>query len=347
MQINRRRVNFSRGEKTKLRLLAKEEKVSNSLSATPENEAKEKEIERIEVEETVIEPAPDEYGFLEGTMTYKLILILAAIAIALVSFLVIAPIASNPDTHAQTISELDEKKDTVMLLIAGSTASSAAITAIPDDVGTPIAEKLMDLSGDFLVVLTAIYLEKYLLTIFGMAAFNILIPLACLCFIIAVAVRDNPALKKASAKLAAKLTLFGLAIFIVVPVSVVTSNMIEQTYSTSVDNIVAMADETVSQAEEVSEETSSQDEGILSLLKPVQDKIDQLTQQAQNTVNGFIEALAVMIVTSCIIPVLVLVFFLWLVKMILGVNIDVPMQILQPKAIRHITKKIPSKPAGL
>ena len=317
------------------------------LSAHPQDEAQEKEIERVEVEETVIEPAGDAYAFLEGTATYKVILILIAIAIALVSFLVIAPIASNPDTHAETIGALDDKKDSVMLLIAGSTAASAAITAIPDDVGTPIAEKLMDLSGDFLVVLTAIYLEKYLLTIFGMASFNILIPLACLCFVIAVAIKDNPAMKKGAAKLSAKLALFGLAIFIVVPISVMTSGMIEATYSTSVDNIVAMADETVSQAEEVSEQTSSQDEGILSLLKPVQDKIDQLTQQAQSTVNGFIEALAVMIVTSCIIPVLVLVFFLWLVKMILGVNIDVPMQMLQPRAIRHITKKIPSKPAGL
>ena len=323
--------------------------MSNPLSAQTSGPVAEHEepvaIEHID--EAVVEPTPDAYFFLEGSIGYKIVLIVIAIAIAAVSFFVVAPIASNPDTHSDTIEALDNKKDTVMLLIAGSTAASAAITAIPDDVGTPIAEKLMDLSGDFLVVLTAIYLEKYLLTIFGMAAFNILIPLACLCFIIAVAIRDNPIMKKGAAKLSAKLALFGLAIFIVVPVSVMTSNMIEATYSTSVDNIVAMADETVEQAEEISGEVEGQDEGIFSILKPIQDKVTQVTEQAQATVNGFIEALAVMIVTSCIIPVLVLVFFLWLVKLILGVNIDVPMQMLQPRSIRHITRRIPNKPPGM
>ena len=115
--------------------------------------------------------------------------------------------------------------------------------------------------------------------------------------------------------------------------------------ASSVDNIVAMADETVEQAEEVSEQAEGQDEGLFSILKPVQEKIAQVTAQAQATVNGFIEALAVMIVTSCIIPVLVLVFFLWLVKMVLGVNIDVPMQMLQPRSVRHITRRFHKPPA--
>ena len=316
--------------------------MSNPLPSQPYDGEHAYEIDRVEeVNEALLDHVPDGYDLLEGSTPYKAVLVLVALAIALVSFFVIAPIASNPDTHASTISSLDNKKDSVMLLIASSTATSAAITAIPDDVGTPIAEKLMDLSGDFLVVLTAIYLEKYLLTVFGLAAFGVLIPLACLCFILAVLVRRNPALKRGSAKLAAKLALFGLAIFVVVPVSVLTSNMIEETYSASVDNIVAMAEETTAQAEEISEQTSSDDEGIMSLLKPVQNKIEEVTKQAQATINGFIEALAVMIVTSCIIPVLVLVFFLWLVKIILGVNIDVPMRLLQPRAIRHITRRIP------
>ena len=34
--------------------------------------------------------------------------------------------------------------------------------------------------------------------------------------------------------------------------------------------------------------------------------------------------LAVMLVTSCVIPVLVLVFFVWLVKVIIGVDIEFP-----------------------
>ena len=37
----------------------------------------------------------------------------------------------------------------------------------------------MDLSGYFVVVLCAIFLEKYLVTITGFAAFKVLIPIAC------------------------------------------------------------------------------------------------------------------------------------------------------------------------
>ena len=44
----------------------------------------------------------------------------------------------------------------------------------------------------------------------------------------------------------------------------------------------------------------------------------------ENTLNRFIEAIAVMLVTSCVIPILVLLFFVWLVKLVLGVNITLP-----------------------
>ena len=61
-------------------------------------------------------------------------------------------------------------------LTAASTAASAAITLLPGDTATPIAEKLADLSGYFLIVLCAIFLEKYLLTITSYVSFTILIP---------------------------------------------------------------------------------------------------------------------------------------------------------------------------
>ena len=40
--------------------------------------------------------------------------------------------------------------------------------------------------------------------------------------------------------------------------------------------------------------------------------------------NDFIEALAIMLVTSCLIPILVLLFFVWIKKVILGVNVELP-----------------------
>lgn len=99
---------------------------------------------------------------------------LIPLIVAAISFFVVAKYTSSTEFNARIIASLDEKKTTVMELTAASTAASAAITLIPGDVGTPIADKLADLSGYFLIVLCAIYLEKYLVTIMGYAAFKIL-----------------------------------------------------------------------------------------------------------------------------------------------------------------------------
>ena len=40
--------------------------------------------------------------------------------------------------------------------------------------------------------------------------------------------------------------------------------------------------------------------------------------------SDLMEALAVMIVTSCIIPILVLMFLLWIVKVLLALDINLP-----------------------
>ena len=53
--------------------------------------------------------------------------------------------------------------------------------------------------------------------------------------------------------------------------------------------------------------------------------IDKLTTQ----LNNMIDAIAVMIVTTCVIPILVIVFLIWIVKMLFSVNINID------------TKKIP------
>ena len=66
--------------------------------------------------------------------------------------------------NAHAIQSLDDKKTTALELTAAATAASAAITLIPGDAGTPIADKLADLSSYFLIVVCAIYLEKYLVT---------------------------------------------------------------------------------------------------------------------------------------------------------------------------------------
>lgn len=244
-----------------------------------------------------------------------LFLILPLLA-ALLSFFVLAGVASSSEFHKHSIAALEEKQTTVLELSAASAAASAAITLIPGDAATPIAEQLADLSSHFLVVLCAIYLEKYLLTITGFLAFKILIPVACLAYILNV-LFDWRGLRLLAGKLAA----FGLLIVLVIPVSLQLSNMIEDTYQASIDATIQSAEEIEDSAAEGGDEKgfwAGLLDGITHAASGAADKVGRMA-------NDFLEALAVMLVTSCIIPILVLLSFVWLAKTLLSIQIQIPL----------------------
>lgn len=242
------------------------------------------------------------------------------LVIALVSFFLVGGWASTAKSHAATISALDKKKTTVMELTAATTAASAAITLIPGDTATPIANKLMDLSGYFVVVLCAIFLEKYLVTITGFAAFKVLIPIAC------VLISANVFFKNEKLKnFAAKLALFGLVIFLVVPTSVWASNLIEATYASSVDETLASAKESTQQVEDSATEANGDSKNFLAnIISKIQGGITALTSKFEDALSNMIEAVAVLIVTSCLIPIAVLLFFFWIIRMGFGIDVKVP-----------------------
>lgn len=277
---------------------------------------------------------------MENEKQKKILFALIPIVIALLSFFVIARFTSSTEFNAKTIQSLDDKKTTVMELAAASTAASAAITLIPGDVGTPIANKLADLSSYFLIVLCAIYLEKYLVTITGYAAFKILVPIVCVFFSGYLLWR-----KEILRVVAQKFLLFGLAVYLVIPASVKVADMIETTYASSIESTIETAKQTTDEIESETGESGQVDDkssnekfqsdsdsdskenagGFFSgLFNKVQEGVSTATANVENVLNNFIEALAILLVTSCLIPILVLIFFVWLVKMLLGLNIDIP-----------------------
>ena len=252
----------------------------------------------------------------------KLLKVVVPIVIALVSVFVISEHAASAEFHADTIEALDAKKETVMELTAASTATSAAITLIPGDTATPIADKLADLSSYILIVLCAIYLEKYLVTITGFAAFKILIPAACVLFALSVFWKGD-ALKN----LAKRLAVFGLAIVLVIPASVQVSNLIETTYQASIEDTLDTAKKTADTIEEETESEEKEEGLVAGIVSKVKDGVSTATAEVENVLNNFIEALAVMLVTSCVIPIVVILFFVWLMKNVLAVNFEVPKRI--------------------
>ena len=164
---------------------------------------------------------------MHSVTTKKAALAALLVLAALLSIFAVGKRASDPAYHQASIDALVEKQETVLELTAASTAASAAITLLPGDTATPIAEKLADLSGYFLIVLCAIFLEKYLLTITSYVSFTILIPAACA---LGIAALFSEKLRAALGKLAWHVLLFALAIAFAIPAGVKVSSMIEDTY---------------------------------------------------------------------------------------------------------------------
>ena len=211
---------------------------------------------------------------------------------------------------------LKAKKMIVTELTAACAGSSMALSAIPGDVTTPIANKIMDLSSYLLVIIGVIFLEKILLTLTGYATFTFLIPISCVLLGIYTFWKYD-ILKK----LAIKLSIFGIIVFITIPLSVQISNLIENSYQETLNN--AKATEIVAEEQE-----ENQDNSLWEKLKigvsNIGDNISELVKKGEKALSNFIDAIAILLITSCVIPIIVLIFLMWIIKMIFGINISLP-----------------------
>lgn len=249
-------------------------------------------------------------------LTKRIVSCVLLLMIGLGCFFGISGWQSSPETHRTSIEYLNEKQATVMKLTAASTAASAAVSALPGDTGSAIAEKLADLTSDFLIVLCAIMLEKYLLTITGYAVFRFILPAVCVLLIVRQ-FRSSEIL----AKLAFKLALFGMAVWLVVPGGITVSRMIEATYETSLSQTIEDAQsaaDAIDTSAGSDSDSDSEKSGFWSgITSSVQNAVSGVTEKFEKLLSNVMEALAVL-------PVLVLLLLLWIVKMLTGIDFNLP-----------------------
>ncbi|MBR4027505.1 MAG: hypothetical protein IKJ01_08155 [Lachnospiraceae bacterium] len=253
----------------------------------------------------------------------KVAILVILIVIAILSATVVSDYATSAKVHADSIKKLDEKKMTAMQLTATVTATSALISALPGDAATPIAEQVSELTMPLLIVVCAIYLEKFLLTTLGYISFTFLIPIACGIFAIYLFWKQDFVIT-----LAIRISVFALAISAIIPVSITITNLIEATFEESITQTFETVDKISEEAEESTEEeiTEEESKGFFDFLtgigQEVTDFTTTLTESAKNALSVFIDAIAVLIITTCVIPIAVLFLFVWLIKIIFGIEIN-------------------------
>ena len=237
---------------------------------------------------------------------------------------------TDPATYTHTIEMLDKNRTTVLGLSAASAAASAAVSALPDDICSPLAQEISEFTTWFLAILSVIYLEKYLLTIFGAVACYLLIPAGCSALLIHLFFPGGT-LRSIGTKLLA----LAAALLLVIPTSVWVSDQINAIYSQSIQITVASAnavsDNLIGEMADENQENTSVIDEAKQILGDVSGSVAGVIEQFRNVLNRFIEATAVMVVTTCFIPLLVIAFFAWIVKTLFHVPISLPAQLPKPK----------------
>jgi hypothetical protein len=234
------------------------------------------------------------------------------VALAALSLTLLRSRLVSVDSYRSIIEALDGKRTTVFSLITASTAVSAAITLIPGDVGTPIAQQVAELSEYFIVVLGALYLEKYALTVLGFVSSVILVPGASL-LSVAHELRPGSGWKK---RLAITLLVVGIAGVLVVPASVAVSNSIDRTFH---DSIQSSIDAVIESSDEIQTQTQEEQtlwDAISNAAQNVAGGVSASLEKAKAAVNQLIETVVIMLVTDCAIPIVVVIFFIWLIKQV-------------------------------
>lgn len=282
---------------------------------------------QLSLSDWICERRPLQIGFI--------VLLLVA---ALVSEFALRPHFEQVENWSGTIEVIDAKKTNVLALTTSSLALSAAITAIPDDTGTPVAEQLSQLAGNLGIVLAVLYLEKYLLTILSFLSFGVLIPIVCALFAISLGIHGRLSTSRVLRILGVRVLIVAAIAVSVVPASVWVTQRVDETYQVSIAQKEAKAkaeaeekaskeSKSKSKSEQKQEDKSFLDQlvdGATQLVSGLSSGVQSLTDSVITQATNLIEGAIVVIVTSCVIPLLVLAAFLWMGHALLGIDVSAP-----------------------
>ena len=241
------------------------------------------------------------------------------VLLAFLSFFVLAPVFEKPETYAHQIESLSDKEATLYSLTAAAAVTSAAIAAVPGDTTTAISDAITDLTLFFVISLSAVLLEKYLITVIGMVGFRVLIPIACLLGCLYTRSRS-----RMLSTWACRLILFTVVIMLAIPLSTAMSDRMVEMNESTIQSTINDGE----LAEEALEETD--DKGFFSNVAGAGSNflggIGQSFQNAGNVVKeklqNAVSSVAVMLIATCVSPIIAFVIVLIAAKFLFGLGYD-------------------------
>jgi FtsZ-binding cell division protein ZapB len=247
------------------------------------------------------------------------------ILIAAVSFFYVSKLVTKPEFNASTIESLDEKKETVMRLTLAAAASSTALTLIPGDAAMPVANEIAKLSSYFIIILSAILLEKMLIAVVGHVVFIYIIPFACFFGILYLYTK-----KEILLSVAIKLSIFGIVLFLAIPASIQISNLIDESYQFSLNQALETVEQNKEYIEEKNNELSEEEKNwmgkigdyVSKVTSDIGNRLSDMVSKGEDTLAAFLDATSILIITSCVIPIVIILIFIGIIKILFSFEIN-------------------------
>lgn len=248
--------------------------------------------------------------------------ILSLVLIAALSFFAAASVLPKIGFVQESLESVEESSNTVMKFSAATLSTSLAISALPDDFATPLADSLADMNIYFIAILVVLFLEKILIQYGIKAAFMILVPMACVLGILFIVTKRN--LLKG---LAVRLCVFGLAVAFVVPCSTHIADIVSSDLTAYVNETIEEMESGAGKLNEAME-SGGEDKTILEkmsdLFQTAIDGVSDLMLHFQNTIRRCMNSIAILILTNCLMPLLTLFVLKWILGGVFQIAIPTP-----------------------
>lgn len=211
-----------------------------------------------------------------------------------------------------SLESVENSQKTVMALSAATLSASLGMSALPQDFATPLAGTISDMNVYFVALLTVLFLEKILL-IFGVDfAFSILIPVACIAGAISLLIRNN-----LMWGFSVRLATLALAVALVVPCSTLTSSYVAADLTEYVEAAIAETEagaDKLNQAMNDGSDEKSIFDKLSDLFLTAINGITDLMNYFQGIIRKCTNAIAILILTNFIMPILTFFVLKWVLN---------------------------------
>ena len=248
--------------------------------------------------------------------------ILILVLIGVFSFFVVTSWLPNRSFIQESIESVEESSNTVMKFSAATLSTSLAISALPDDFATPLADSLADMNIYFIAILVMLHFEQLLIRYGVKLAFAVAIPAACGIGIMSILLKKD--LLKG---IAARVAVLGLAVALVVPCSTHITNYIAADLTAYVEDTIADTEDGADKLNEAMEggvEEQTIFEKLSDLFQTAINDMSNLLSHFQNTIRKCMNSIAILILTNCLMPIVNFFILKWVLKETFHIALPMP-----------------------